>query len=305
MITITVASGKGGAGKTSVSSALAAGLGHRGILADCDVDAANAAIAMNATLTSSTDYYSGDGYQVDAKRCTGCGLCQRVCRFDAFWPTNGIFTIDEALCERCGACADACPSGAIITENKLGGKLMVSRSFLDSAVVHAELVPGEDTSGKLAASVRRRAEDEAERSAAEGKPIDAIVVDAPPGIGCPVIASLTRADMVVVVIEAGSSGVRDAERLFELCASMNRKTGAVINKAGMDPEWDRKARELAGRFASPVLADLPWDRRFRQSTERAEAWVLSQDRFVAESASRLCSAVYQLAGLPSVTILGS
>jgi len=192
MKTIAVASGKGGAGKTSVAAALSAAFGLRGISADCDVDAANGAIALGARIVSSEDYWAGDGYAINASACLSCGACALACRFNAIERLSAAYAIDEALCERCGACMDVCPSGALFAENKRGGALFVSTTRWESTLVHAELVPGEDTSGKLVRSVRQRAEAEA---AAADSAIEAIIVDAPPGIGCPVIASLSGADL--------------------------------------------------------------------------------------------------------------
>jgi MinD superfamily P-loop ATPase len=292
--TIAVASGKGGAGKTSVAAALGAAFSVKGISADCDVDAANGAIALGARISRSEDYWAGDGFSINPQACTACGACALVCRFNAIARLGSVYAIDEALCERCGACADACPSGAVLTQNKLGGSLFVSKTRWGSTLVHAELVPGEDTSGKLVRAVRRRAEAEA---AAADSVVEAIIVDAPPGIGCQVIASLSGADLTVVVIEAGSSGVRDAARLFELVSGMKRAAIAVINKAGIDSYWDAQARGLAAAWKAPLVAELPWDKRFRLSTERGEAWFHSTDSFVAERARALYEAVRSAAAL--------
>ncbi len=294
MKTIAVASGKGGAGKTSVAAALSAAFGLRGISADCDVDAANGAIALGARIVSSEDYWAGDGYAINASACLSCGACALACRFNAIERLSAAYAIDEALCERCGACMDVCPSGALFAENKRGGALFVSTTRWESTLVHAELVPGEDTSGKLVRSVRQRAEAEA---ATADSAIEAIIVDAPPGIGCPVIASLSGADLAVVVIEAGSSGVRDAARLFELLSGMKRAAIAVINKAGIDGYWDAEARALAASWKAPIVAELPWDKRFRLSTERGEAWLHSADPFVAGAALSLYNAVRSAAAL--------
>ncbi|HAE22484.1 MAG TPA: (4Fe-4S)-binding protein [Spirochaetaceae bacterium] len=294
MKTIALASGKGGAGKTSVAAALGAAFGLQGINADCDVDAANGAIALGARIMSSEDYWAGEGYAINASACSSCGACALACRFDAIARTASAYAIDEALCERCGACVDLCPSGAVLAHDKLGGALYVSKTRWDSTLVHAELVPGEDTSGKLVRAVRQRAEAIA---AAANPPIEAIIIDAPPGIGCPVIASLSGVDLTVVVIEAGSSGVRDAARLFELLSGMKRAAIAVINKAGIDAYWDAQARGLAEAWNAPLIAVLPWDKRFRLSTERGEAWCHSPDVFVAGQARSLYSAVRSAAAL--------
>ncbi len=305
MKTLAIASGKGGAGKTSVAAAISAWFSSRGISGDCDVDAANGAIALGAREKQSEEYWSGEGYEIEPESCSGCGLCAKACRFGAIRRGGGdgrvsgagaAFLIDEALCERCGACVDVCPAGAVKTIRKLGGRLSVSDTRFGSTLVHAELVPGEDTSGKLVRAVRLRAEREAGASAV---PMELMALDAPPGIGCPVIASLSGVDLVLVVIEAGSSGVHDAARLFELLKGMGRRAVAVINKAGLDPAWDDKARRLAAGWDAQILAELPFDARLRRSTERGEAWVRSNDAFVRNLAGSLCAAVETALGLAS------
>jgi MinD superfamily P-loop ATPase len=203
--------------------------------------------------------------------------------------------IDAALCERCAACLDVCPVNAVRAVPKLGGRLYVSDVPGGSLLVHAALIPGEDTSGKLVRAVRQRAEAVANGNTA------LLIMDAPPGIGCPVIASLSAVDLVVVVIEAGNSGIRDAQRLFQLLASMKRHSVSIINKAGIDPELDTHATALAARYQSPVLATIPFDRRFRESTERSEAWIGSPDPEVRQPALAMCQALAQALDLGSLS----
>jgi len=271
MKTIAIASGKGGAGKTSVMAALARYLGTSAVACDCDVDAANTAIALGTSVVSEEEYWSGDGYSIETGRCVSCGACAAVCRFGAIEASGKSFRIDETSCERCASCLDACPAGAVIATRKKGGSLFVSSSDDGAVLVHAELVPGEDTSGKLVRAVRQRAEKEAQDSARF------VVVDSPPGIGCPVIASLSGADLALVVVEAGKSGIRDARRLFELLAGMNRRTVSVINKTGIDLSMDSEAKALAREFGSMIAAEIPFHERFRKSTELGEAWVDAED----------------------------
>lgn len=288
MTSIAIASGKGGAGKTSVSAALARYLGSSAVLADCDVDAANALIAMGATELSRSDYPSGDGYVIDSSRCTGCGECALTCRFGAIVSGSGAFRIDEPLCERCGLCQDVCPSAALITEQKHGGYLALSSTACGSILSHAELVPGEDTSGKLVRKVRMQADEQAKQRGA-----DFVLIDAPPGIGCPVIASLSGVGLAVVVMEAGRSGMSDAARLFTLLSDMKIPSVVVINKSGLDPEMDKEARQTAEDARAPIVAQLPFDARFRASTEAGEAWTDAADPWVREQAQSLCEAILQ------------
>lgn len=268
MTTIAVASGKGGAGKTSIAAALAAYLGSDCVFADCDVDAANGTIALGARIGPGEPYFAGPGYRIAPEACTGCGLCARACRFSAIRPSGDgrTFRIVPELCERCGACVDLCPRGAVETFEKRAGSLFVSGTRLGIPLVHADLEPGEDTSGKLVRRVRERAE------AIAGEDT-LIVVDSPPGIGCPVIASLTGAYLVVAVVEAGASGIRDARRLMELAASMDRRQIALLNKTGLDPEADRLARDLPGSLGIPLAGEIPFDPALRSAEERGGTWL--------------------------------
>ncbi|MBN2873700.1 MAG: 4Fe-4S binding protein [Spirochaetales bacterium] len=267
MTSICVASGKGGAGKTSMAAALASSLGAPVIFADCDVDAANGAIALGAIEKERTPYFAGPGFSIEASACTGCGRCFTACRFGAIEADNntGLFSIVPELCERCGACVDVCPTKAIVTFEKQAGVLFVSEGRGSMPLVHAELEPGEDTSGKLVAVVRKRAEAIASNDSI-------IVIDAPPGIGCPVIASLTGTDLVLVVVEASSSGIRDAARLVELIVSMKRKALAVINKTGLDDAMDEKARSMLSDAGIPLVGEIPFDPALRSAEESGRTW---------------------------------
>lgn len=287
MRTIAIASGKGGAGKTSISAALARTLGKNAISCDCDVDAANTAIALRTTVCSSIEYWAGNAYSIKDTLCIACGECQKVCRFNAITKKLRFFSIDEFSCERCGSCLDVCKANAIICKPKKGGTLFVSKSLDDAILVHAELLPGEDTSGKLVRAVRERAEKELNQE------IKYILIDSPPGIGCPVIASICAVDLVVVVIEAGSSGIKDARRLFELLYKMKIKSVSVINKTGISIVMDASAKSLALEFNSQVVGELPFDSRFRESTELGEAWVDAKDYEIKRLSMLVCNKIIE------------
>ncbi len=273
MITINVASGKGGAGKTSFSAALAAALAPDCVYADCDVDAANGAIALGATETIEEPYFAGPGFSIDPAACSGCGRCAAACRFKAIVPTpdGSTYRIVPELCERCGACQDACPSRAVVTAEKQAGRLLSSAGRGGLSLAHAELEPGEDTSGKLVALVRRRAREEAAG-------LRSVVVDAPPGIGCPVIASLSGCDLLVVIVEASASGIRDAARLVELATGMGRPMIGIVNKAGLDVAIDEKARALLSKAGIDLLAQIRFDPALRSAEESGKTWAELEGR---------------------------
>ncbi|MFA6008209.1 MAG: 4Fe-4S binding protein, partial [Candidatus Shapirobacteria bacterium] len=155
MTIASVASGKGGAGKTSIAAALAVAIaavpGEKCVFADCDVDAANGAIALDASEKERSPYFAGSGFSIDAKVCNACGHCVSACRFDAIRKSadNQSYAIVPELCERCGACMDTCPGRAISTYEKQAGEFFVADTAQGPALVYAELEPGEDTSGKL------------------------------------------------------------------------------------------------------------------------------------------------------------
>jgi MinD superfamily P-loop ATPase len=267
-MTIVVASGKGGAGKTSVSAALAASYSAGCVVADCDVDAANGAIALGAKRRDYAAYYSGPGFSVDASKCAACGACERACRFDAVRRKAHAFEIAQELCERCGACLDRCPAGAIVAYERRSGAIMVSDTRAGAILAHAELSPGEDTSGKLVRKVRDRADEEA-RNASRAT----VIVDAPPGIGCPVIASISGADLAVVAVEASAAGIRDAERLLSLLESMGRRAIGIINKTGLSAREDAAAAALLARFGIEVVGRIPFDPALRSLDEAGATWL--------------------------------
>jgi len=271
MTTVSVASGKGGAGKTSIAAALAVAIatapGDKCIFADCDVDAANGAIALDAREKERSPYIAGSGFSITAKACDACGRCVMACRFNAIRKAadEQSYAIVPELCERCGACLDSCPMGAITMYEKQAGEFFVSDTARGPPLVHAELEPGEDTSGKLVRVVRDRAE-----RLDDGTSI--IVIDSAPGIGCPVIASLSGADLVIIVVEASVSGIRDALRLVDLIRFMNRKAIAIINKTGLNADMDSRARTMLAGTGVPLAGEIPFDPSLRATEESGATW---------------------------------
>ncbi len=216
---LTVISGKGGTGKTSITAALAI-LAKTPVIADCDVDAADLHLILEPEIVESGDFQGGRIAFIDESKCTRCGLCERLCRFDAI----SDFTVDPVSCEGCGFCARACPEDAIAMERSVSGRWFVSNTRAGT-MAHARLGIAEENSGKLVTLVRRLASNTAED---EGREL--LITDGPPGIGCPVIASITGADLLLAVTEPTLSGIHDLKRVVDVAAHFGIPVLVCINK---------------------------------------------------------------------------
>jgi MinD superfamily P-loop ATPase len=229
---LLVLSGKGGTGKTSLTAALAR-LAAPLVLADCDVDAANLyLLAGGDSREMAAEVFSGGTIaRVREDACTGCGICAGLCRFGAITllENNGavVSRIDPLACEGCGVCIDNCPDGAIDEPSRQVGELRNSQTAL-GPLVWGRLQPGRPNSGKLVALVRARA-----RELAEDRQLPLVLVDGPPGVGCPVIASLSGIDAALLVAEPSRSSLHDLERVSQLCARFDIAPLVVINKASL------------------------------------------------------------------------
>ncbi len=256
---IVVISGKGGTGKTSLVGAFAA-LADHAVLADCDVDAADLHLLLEPRVQQTHDFSGGKLARIDPAKCVGCGRCREVCRFEAValdGPGNEIiqktYTVDSIACEGCGVCVHFCPVGAIDFREAVNGQWFVSDTRF-GPMVHARLKPAEENSGKLVTLIRK----EARRLAGEqGREL--IIVDGSPGIGCPVIASITGADLVLVVTEPTMSGEHDLGRVVELTRHFGIPAMVCINKWDINPAMteriERTAREKGLKTAGRVVYD--------------------------------------------------
>jgi len=251
-----VLSGKGGTGKTSLVASFAR-LAGNAVLADADVDAANLAIALGAKRINDKDFYSGETAVIDSDTCTACGACLEVCRYDAIEEHDPAFSIDGLACEGCNACVLVCPTQAITLRENRAGQIMESETEF-GMLVHAELGVAEDNSGKLVAEVIETAKKKADDIDAE-----VLLVDGPPGIGCPVHASVTGADRMLAVAEPSSSGLHDLDRLLDLADHFKVKVYVAINRYDTAPDVTdmiekhclEKGKEVIGRI--PFDPDIP------------------------------------------------
>lgn len=252
---IVVVSGKGGSGKTFVSSSLAA-IVTKAVFADCDVDAANLHLMLHPQQPQCEDFVSGNAAVVDPAQCTSCGACESACRFDAIHlpQPDAAAVVDPVACEGCAVCELVCPAVAITMVAQRRGHWCRARTAL-GPLVYAHLDPGEENSGKLVDKVRRVAAADAEQSGAEW-----VLIDGPPGTGCAARSAITGTDYVVIVTEPTVTGIHDMLRVFELAEHFRIPIGMVINKATISPDQTRALRSLAEDREVPVLGEIPFSR---------------------------------------------
>jgi len=226
---IVIISGKGGTGKTVITASIAA-LTENKVMGDCDVDASNLYLLLHPEIKETHQFYAGVIPAMDKEKCTNCGRCQEVCRFDAIKTINGQVIIDLVSCEGCGVCSRVCPVEAIKMQENHCGEYYISETKYGT-LVHARLGIAEENSGKLVTLVRQNAQEIAEKKDAQ-----LIIVDGPPGIGCPLIATLTGANLAVIVTEPTLSGLHDLQRVVKVGQHFNIAMMAVINKFNINLE---------------------------------------------------------------------
>ncbi len=252
MIEIAILSGKGGTGKTSLSAAFTS-LESNIVVADCDVDAANLHLVLNPQNYREEVYISGQKAIIDYNKCTNCALCLEYCRFGAIQIKNQKIEISETSCDGCHLCARVCPADAITMENHDKSR-WYEATIENGRMVHAHLAPGEDNSGKLVNIVRDQA-----REIAFNIDSEIILIDGPPGIGCPVISSLTGTDKVLLVTEPSQSGLHDLKRIVELVNQFKIKAFVVINKFDLNIQISEEIENWSKQKDIPVAGKLPFD----------------------------------------------
>ncbi len=252
---LVIISGKGGTGKTSLAASFAF-LADRPVIADCDVDAADMHLVLSPRVKECHEFRSGHEAVIRPDECTGCGACLAHCRFGAVVKRPAGFAIDPTACEGCGVCVRFCPEKAIDFPERPCGEWMISETRC-GPMVHARLGVAAENSGKLVSIVRREA-----RRIAEGENHPLVIVDGPPGIGCPVIASVTGATLVLAVTEPTVSGEHDLERVLSLTRHFNIPGAVCVNKWDLNPGMTKRIEEQAQRSGVSVAGRIPWDNAF-------------------------------------------
>jgi MinD superfamily P-loop ATPase len=275
---IVIISGKGGTGKTTMTAAFAA-LAKNKVMADCDVDAADLHLILNPEIQHEEDFYSGKTAFIRENDCTQCGKCVEVCQFDAISPD---FVVDPIACEGCGVCVWFCPVNAIDFNDNLSGRWFISNTRF-GPMVHAKLGIAEENSGKLVSLVRRQA-----KLLAEQENLDYIIVDGAPGIGCPVISSITGANAVLVVTEPTLSGRHDLERVVSLAADhFQIPTFVCVNKFDLNEELTDQIEQYCQENNIGFVGKIPYDTMVTEAMVQRKTIIEFSDGQIAREIIRI------------------
>ena len=279
---VVVLSGKGGTGKTSIVGSLAV-LAERKVLADCDVDAADLHLLLSPSVKQDSEFWSGQIAHIDPDKCTECGLCQELCRFNAIKD----FKVDAISCEGCGFCFHVCPVEAVTMKENLSGHLFVSDTRY-GPLVHARLGIAQENSGKLVARVRQQA-----KRIAEERGLDCIISDGPPGIGCPVISSLSGASLALLVTEPTLSGMHDLERVLDVCRHFGVTAMVCINKYDINEENTMETERYCSAEGITVAGKIPFDNVVTEALVRGEPVVEYSNGRVSQEIKTLWDGIYE------------
>jgi MinD superfamily P-loop ATPase len=261
MIRFAVISGKGGTGKTVVTGAIARICTRQRVMVDCDVDAANLELLLNPRVLERKDFTGMEAASIDPDRCTACGICSDACRFDAVREDGPAFTIDTGRCEGCRVCRLVCPGKAITMQPRVCGEIFYSETAYGN-LVHARLAPGAANSGLLVSEIKKLA---LERNG----DCDLMLIDGPPGIGCPMISTITGTDHVLVVTEPSVSGLHDLKRVVRVSRSLRTQVSVVINKHDLNPQISGTIREFCRQEGLAFRGEIPYDETVMEAVRMA------------------------------------
>ena len=267
---LVVISGKGGTGKTSLTASFAA-LAGSAVIADCDVDAANLHLVMEPKTIREEEFFSGHEAVIRTQDCIKCGRCQSLCRFEAirFEPEGRIYNVNPYNCEGCGVCMDHCPVGAIDFPQRRSGTWSLAGTPYGT-MVHAKLDPAGENSGQLVSVVRKEAK---EKALEEGKTL--LITDGPPGIGCPVIASVTGASLILIVTEPTLSGLHDMERVLQLSAHFGVPALVSVNKWDINPEMTELIEGKCSEYGVPSAGRVRYDKKVTEAMVKGRPAVMT------------------------------
>lgn len=257
---IVIISGKGGTGKTSITAAFAYLGGTDVVVGDCDVDASDMHLLMKPNFTISEEFYSGELAVIDHTKCIQCGKCEEICRFKAISFIKNKYIVKPLNCEGCGYCEKICPSDAITMETQMVGHCYISTTKVDNQMVHASLGIGAENSGKLVAKVKKEANRIARQSNKEF-----IIIDGSPGIGCPVVSSLSGANFVVLVTEPSVAGIHDLKRVYEVVKKFKIKAGCIINKYDVNTEKSQEIIDYLSTENIVHISNIPYNENFTKA----------------------------------------
>lgn len=262
---VVIISGKGGTGKTTLSASFAYLVGDKAIISDCDVDAANMHLLLDANFKKQEDFFSGELAVIDEKICTNCGNCFDVCRFDAIYVKDNQHYIDKISCEGCHYCSRVCKQEAITMQTQKIGDIYVSDIKNNSTMVHAKLGFGAENSGKLVAKVKLKA-----KLMALQKNRDFVITDGSPGVGCPVISSLSGANLVLLVTEATVSGLHDLKRVLQVVNNFKLKAVCIINKYDLNKKMSQEIENFLKVEKIELISKLPYDETFTKALAKTQ-----------------------------------
>jgi MinD superfamily P-loop ATPase len=287
---IAVVSGKGGVGKSSVTASLGVLLaesGARVTAIDSDVDSPNLAIILGAEISSFMEVSASEKASIDFTKCDGCGICISACKADALLRVEGAPPrLIPFLCEGCGACAVVCPRSAIRIRRVTNGRIGYAQTAYGFPLVSGELNMGESSSGHIVTAVKAKG-----RTVAHDSASDLVLVDGPPGIGCPVIASVAGADYALVVTEPTPAARNSLDRMLTVLAHFKIPASVVVNRADLDPEYARKINDhVQERWSICVTQEIPSDENVPLSLSKRVPVVEFEPDCDASRALRVLSA---------------
>jgi MinD superfamily P-loop ATPase len=281
-----VLSGKGGTGKTSISAALARLIPHK-VLADCDVDAADLHMLVQAQSNQKHEFWSGHSAKIRLEDCAQCGKCARYCQFDAILHTEHGFVIDQAACEGCGLCVQMCPQQAIDFNDRYCGEWMQSSTPFGD-MVHAKLVPGGENSGRLVAWVKEKA-----RELAHEQHLQTVLIDGPPGVACPAISALSGVSLAILVSEPSLSARSDLHRILDLCDHFSIPTALIVNKWDINESVSEKIEQECVARHVTLLGRVSYDEQFVKTQVQGNS-ILESDSQAAQELRAIAQKILAL-----------